>query len=138
VKALLFTLFLLTGPFLFGQTLTTGDVAGVVTDATGAVVPGASVTIKSSDTNEVRTVVSNESGQYRFSLLKPGEYTLSAASSGLKSNATRFAVAVGAAHTMDIKLNLQTTQEVIEVAAEAPTAGAPGRATFAARPVRAR
>ena len=120
MKALLFTLFLFTGTFLFGQTLTTGDVAGVITDATGAVVPGATVTIKSSDTNEVRTVVSSESGQYRFSLLKPGEYTLSAQSTGLKSNTARFSVGVGAAHTMDIKLNLQTTQEVVEVAAEAP------------------
>ncbi len=36
----------------YGQTVTTGDIAGTVKDATGAVVPGASITLKSSDTGE--------------------------------------------------------------------------------------
>jgi Carboxypeptidase regulatory-like domain len=51
----------------FSQTLTTGDITGYVQDATGAVVPGATVTVKSADTGEVRTTQSNEAGQYRFS-----------------------------------------------------------------------
>src|SRR4051812_13566568 len=95
----------------FAQTLTTGDVAGMVTDATGAIVPGAAVTIKSVDTNEIRTAVANDSGQYRFSLLRPGAYTISAQTSGLKSNSSKYAVAVGAAQTMNLTLNVQGTQE---------------------------
>ena len=45
----------------FSQSITTGDVTGTVTDATGAVVPGASVTIKSVGTNEARTELTNSS-----------------------------------------------------------------------------
>ena len=102
----------------FTQTLTTGDVAGVITDASGAVVPNATVTLKYPDTNETRTALSNSAGQYRFSLLKPGAYTISAQTPGLKSGLAKLDVSVGQAQELNLSLTVQGTQEVIEVNAE--------------------
>jgi EAL domain-containing protein (putative c-di-GMP-specific phosphodiesterase class I) len=92
---------------------------GSVKDASGAVVPSATVTLKYTDTNDVRTVVTNESGQYHFSLLKPGDYIISAQTSGLRSNTQKFTVQVGEERQLDITMNVQGTQEVIEVQASA-------------------
>ncbi|HKE26983.1 MAG TPA: carboxypeptidase-like regulatory domain-containing protein [Bryobacteraceae bacterium] len=105
----------------FSQTLTTGDVAGVIKDATGAVVPNATVTLKSVDTGDARTGVTNASGEYRFDLLKPGQYEVSAASTGLKSNVQKFGVLVGQVATMDLMLNVTATQSVVTVEAQAAT-----------------
>ncbi|HWZ34337.1 MAG TPA: carboxypeptidase regulatory-like domain-containing protein [Bryobacteraceae bacterium] len=110
---------LLTALVVCGQTITTADVVGVVSDTSGAVVPGATVTIKAAETNDTRTAVTNDSGQYRFPLMSPGVYLLSAHTAGLKSNSTRFTLLVGQEQAMNITLNPQGTTEVIEVTAEA-------------------
>jgi hypothetical protein len=99
----------------FSQTFTTGDVVGVVTDTSGAVVPGATITIRSAATNEVRTAKSGDAGGFRFALLQPGEYTISAQTAGLKSNVQRFTLLVGQELPKDIVLNPQGTVETVEV-----------------------
>src|SRR5688572_11080595 len=53
---------------------TTGTITGVVTDSTGAVVPGALVTVKFVPTGAIRTFTTNASGLYTAPLLQPGEY----------------------------------------------------------------
>jgi hypothetical protein len=103
----------------FSQTITTGDITGVVSDSTGAIVPNATVTLKFAATNETRSTTSNTAGQYRFSLLAPGEYTISGATAGLKSGTARINVNVGQAQELNLTLSVQGTQEVIEVRAEA-------------------
>ena len=105
----------------FCQTLTTGDAAGVIKDATGAVVPNSTITLKSADTGDVRTAVSNSAGEYRFDLLKPGQYEISATSTGLKSNVQKFSVAVGQVAEMNLTLNVTATQSVVTVEAQAAT-----------------
>ena len=100
----------------FCQTITTGDVSGTVKDTTGAVVPGAMVTIRS-DTGDTRTQATDNSGAYHFTFLKPGDYTLSAVAAGLKTDATKLAVEVGQAASVDLVAKLQATQEVVEVMA---------------------
>jgi hypothetical protein len=112
-------LFLVCALPAFTQTLTTGDVGGSVTDATGAIVPNVTVTLKSTETNSVRTAVTNSAGQYRFSLLNPGEYSLFAATTGLKSGTTKMYVLVGQNLEVNLSLAVQGTQEVVEVRAEA-------------------
>jgi len=57
------------------QTATTGEIAGVVSDPTGAVVAGAKITL-SSDTGLRRQTVSDGTGRYQFTLLPPGQYTV--------------------------------------------------------------
>ena len=53
---------------------TAGEIAGIVTDASGAVVPGASVTVTNQATNAVRTTTTNEAGIYSVPSLVPGVY----------------------------------------------------------------
>ena len=65
---------MLWAPAAFSQTMTTGDIVGSVTDASGAVVPKAIVTAKFLDENTVQTTTANDKGEYRFSLMKPGDY----------------------------------------------------------------
>ena len=119
VHLTLAALFLLCALPAVSQTITTGDLAGTISDATGAVVPNATVTLKFAATNETRSAVTNSAGQYRFSLLAPGEYTISAASTGLRSAVSKFNISVGAAQEMNITLKVEATQEVVEVQAEA-------------------
>ncbi|HUB82672.1 MAG TPA: carboxypeptidase regulatory-like domain-containing protein [Bryobacteraceae bacterium] len=99
----------------FGQNITTGDIAGTVRDATGAVVPGATVTLKNIDSGESRAVQTDTTGAYRFPLLKPGNYTISAASAGLISDTAKLAVSVGQTATLDLVAKVQTVGQTIEV-----------------------
>ncbi len=115
----LFALLLLPITLALGQTMTTADVAGTVTDASGAVVPNATVTLTSTDTNQVRTTTSGSTGQYRFSLVAPGPYTVLAQTTGLKSNVERVDLLVGQGQQINLILNPQSTQQVVQVTGEA-------------------
>lgn len=102
-KASFFLLFLtLTTVCLLSQTITTGDITGVVSDASGAVVAGASVTLKSLDTGETHTDKTNSSGVYRFATLRPGNYQISAKTAGLQSDDLNVSVGVGQVARVDI------------------------------------
>jgi hypothetical protein len=118
-RVLFTALLVVSAPLAFSQTITTGDVTGVVTDSTGAVVPNATVTIRYVDTNDTRTATTSQSGQYRFSLLRPGDYVISAQSAGLKSGTQRFNALVGQEQALNIVLSPQGTTETIEVTAVA-------------------
>src|SRR5215469_18922392 len=52
-----------------GQSIVTGDAVGTVTDPSGAVIPGATVTLTNVGTNAVQTTTTESSGFFRFSLL---------------------------------------------------------------------
>ena len=105
-------------PLAFSQTITTGDVAGVIKDSSGAVVPKAMITLKSLDSGEVRNTSSNSAGEYRLDLLKPGQYEVSASAAGLKSNLQKFPVLVGQVAEINIALTVAGTQEIITVEAQ--------------------
>jgi L-aminopeptidase/D-esterase-like protein len=68
-----------------GQSIVTGDTVGTVTDPSGAVVSGATVTLTSSDTAATQSVVTGANGFCRFPLLKPGPYSLTVKQAGFKS-----------------------------------------------------
>lgn len=74
----------LLAPSLIAQSLVSGDLTGTVTDPSGAVVPKAAVTLKNIGTGQTLTTTTNNSGAYRFSLLQPGPYTVSATASGFR------------------------------------------------------
>lgn len=109
----------IAAPFTFSQSITTADAVGVITDSTGAVVPGATVTLKSTESGETRTITANDQGRYRFPLVKPGEYVLTAAAKGLKSNITRITLLVGEEREVNLSMNAQGTNTIVEVTAEA-------------------
>jgi hypothetical protein len=80
---LCFGLFLLGGPAAWAQ-VDQGAVTGLVLDSTGAVVPGAVVTLTDTDTNLQLSRKANESGVYVFSPVKIGNYKLSASAPGFQ------------------------------------------------------
>src|SRR5215471_6938235 len=101
----------------FAQSITSGDIAGTVTDPSGAVVPNAKVTATNDNTGAVHTTNSNGEGFYRFSFLQPGSYTVSASASGFQSAQRKIQVAVGIAANGNIALPVSTASTTIEVTA---------------------
>jgi hypothetical protein len=57
-------------------------IVGRVTDGTGAVIPGANITITNIGTNESRSVIANDNGEYAIPQIAPGQYTLTAEYAG--------------------------------------------------------
>lgn len=113
-------LLVLGAPATFGQTMTTGDVTGTVTDSSGAVVPGAKISLKNVDTGDMRAVEANSTGVYRFTFLKPGNYQISSTSAGLKSDFGRVVVSVGQVQNVDLVLHPEEAKEVVMVTESAP------------------
>jgi hypothetical protein len=64
---------------------TTGSIYGTVADTTGAVVPGAQVTVKETATGELFNATTSDSGDYSFPTLKPGEYVITAKHEGFQA-----------------------------------------------------
>ncbi|MGH9657706.1 MAG: carboxypeptidase-like regulatory domain-containing protein, partial [Bryobacteraceae bacterium] len=84
----LFLAFCLT---LTGQTVST-EILGLVTDPSGAVIPGAVVTVRRPATGDVRTATTNETGNYTFPLLDIGEYEVTCSAPGFKTEVRRSVV----------------------------------------------
>ncbi len=86
IKGLLLILvvFILWVPTILGQTSGTGALTGAVTDASGAVVPNASVTVTNIATGQARTTMTTTDGTYRFSLLLPGNYSVRIEAGGFR------------------------------------------------------
>src|SRR5262245_51193884 len=104
----------------FAQT-TYGLIEGRVTDATGAALPGTTVTVTQPTTGFVRTVVSNELGLYRALNLSPADYDVTVERSGF-ATATRRSVRidVGAAVVLNVTMELGGLTTGIDVAPSIP------------------
>ena len=61
-----------------------GDILGNVTDASGAAVPGANVTLRNQDTGRELTMVTDEAGSYLFVELEPGRYEVRVETPGVR------------------------------------------------------
>jgi hypothetical protein len=94
------------------QSITSGDISGVVTDPSGAVVPNAKVTAVSDATGETHTANSNGQGVYRFSFLKPGSYTVTATSAGLQAASHKVQVGIGQVATANIGMTLTAARQL--------------------------
>src|ERR1035438_9334495 len=84
-----------TVPAAYGQTATTGALSGSVSDATGAVVPGATVVLVDTGTDAKQTQKTNAEGRYTFANLKPGTYKVTATAESLKSDTVQVTVILG-------------------------------------------
>jgi Carboxypeptidase regulatory-like domain/TonB-dependent Receptor Plug Domain len=102
------------------QTIVTGGVAGTVTDETGAVIEGATVSLKSAATGEVQTQTTSHSGIYQFVLLKPGEYSLTVSREGFKTTVQTVSIQLGQTSTANTTLELGSTSLRVEVSSELP------------------
>src|SRR5881397_208556 len=96
-------------------------VVGHVTDDTGAVVPGAMITIANVGTNESRTVIVNDSGEYAIPQLAPGQYTLTAEYTGFnKVVRSGIVLETNQQARFDIVLKVGGITEEVQVSAAAP------------------
>jgi hypothetical protein len=101
--------------------LATGTLAGTVEDPTGAVVPGARVTVTNQGTNRSLTYETDPSGTYRIVNLAPGLYTVKVETKGFKTVVNRdVELTVGATQHLDFKLELGQETQTITVEAAAP------------------
>jgi hypothetical protein len=97
-----------------------GSLNGRVTDTSGAVLPGATVTVTNVETNVMSTATTNSDGVYNVLYLAPGHYTVSLELPGFKKVAREgIQVRVGDRLTLDVQLELGQVEEALTVTAEA-------------------
>lgn len=121
----------LTGMFVVGpcwttaaaaqSRATTADLTGVVSDGTGAALPGALVTVTNADTNALRSVTTNGEGRYTVPVLPPGLYTVRVELAGFTTQTRpQIALALGTTVTLDLTLPLAGQAEQLTVTGAPP------------------
>ena len=101
----------------FSQSTTTGGLAGVVADPSGAVVPKVKVSAKSDATGATLNTTTNDEGYYRFALLSPGSYTITVNATGFEPVTTKAQIALNQVTSINIPLKVGSAMETIEVSA---------------------
>ena len=95
--------------------------SGTVTDATGAVIPGASITVTSTNQGFQREMKTNEQGTFVFTLLPPGQYSLKVQKQDLSTYThTNIRLEVGQSLEVPVTLTLASVSQNIVVTAAAP------------------
>lgn len=103
----------------FGQTF--GEITGEVTDSSGAVVIGATVSVTNPQTNFTRTATTNNAGNYSFPALLPGVFNVRAEMHGFQSELrTGVALQVQQVARIDFQFRVGAVAETVEVAGGAP------------------
>jgi hypothetical protein len=98
-----------------------GSIAGTVTDPSGGILPGVTVTITSTDRKTVDSVVSNEAGQYVKERLVPGNYEVKVELSGFKQTVyPNIQVSVDTQTRLDVKLEVGAVTEAVTVQGFSP------------------
>ena len=99
-------------------------VSGTVTDASGAVISGATIHMKAAETGIVETRQTNADGFFAFVNLQPGHYDLEASQSGFSTfRQTGILLDVDSAKVLNIKLNVGQVSEKVEVSGDACAIG---------------
>lgn len=103
-----------------GQT-TSGAIGGTITDSSGAVVPGASITVRNVETGVARTLTTNTSGYYRAPELGLGKYEVSVQAGGFQGALRAgIEITVGREAIVDFALKVGSVSEQVTVTGEAP------------------
>ncbi len=120
-RAALLAVVLFTSTALFSQS-SNGTISGTVADASGALIPGVSVTAANNATGIVTTVLSNDAGAYNFASLQPGTYKISAVLPGFRTQ-TFNDVQLGNAGQLrlNVQLEVSAAAQSVEVSVAADT-----------------
>src|SRR5689334_17882815 len=109
---------LLIVPAVVGQSqITTGTIQGTVEDANGAVVPGANVEIKNLDTNQTRTLTTDDNGRFVAPQLQPGRYSVTVSKQGFNTPEIPSAV-LTVGQTLQLKFPLAVSDVAAKVTIE--------------------
>ena len=122
IPLLRFILFLLIVPLVtqasFAQFSQRGNISGVVTEASGAIVPKATVSLLDLGRNQTSSTVTDASGHYEFSQLLPGSYQVSVELAGFKKSVSaQLTVSPQSEIRCDIPLQMASVSEQVTVTA---------------------
>jgi hypothetical protein len=99
----------------------TGAIAGIITDQTGAALPGTTITVVNLATGQSRTVVSLDNGFYRVTALQPSRYTVTAELAGFSTiKRSDVPVNIGSVTDLNLTLRLGNIEESVTVSGESP------------------
>lgn len=119
VRGFIFCLLLIAAiaPTVWAQSqITTGVIQGTVTDEAGAVVPGASVEAKNLETNQIKTLSTDEDGRFVFLQLPPSRYTLTISRQGFATLVQEeFPLTVGQTITINPSMKISQLQETVTI-----------------------
>jgi hypothetical protein len=104
-------------PALAQTTISTGSIQGTITDPSGAVVPGAKITITNRATGQVVNLTSSASGTYSSGALAPGDYVVQVTAQGFKRAEVGATVQIGNITRSDLALQVGSESVVVEVTA---------------------
>jgi hypothetical protein len=110
--------FLCVGHTAFAQF--SGTVSGVVVDPSGAIVPGAALTLRNSATNEQRLATSSAAGIYQFVSLAPGSYELTTTMKGFSTSKTSLTLETNQPLNVPVSLAVGSAAEIVDVSSQAP------------------
>src|ERR1041385_980537 len=106
----------LSGPSAFAQGGSTGSIAGTISDPTGAVVPGATITVKNNATTQEYTATTADNGTFSVPALNSGTYTVTIAAPGFKTTVLQnVKVDVGTPSSVNVTLEVGTPTETVQV-----------------------
>src|SRR6267143_6790875 len=110
---------LVIAPVVSSQTQsTTGTIQGTVTDANGAIVPGANVEIKNLDTNFSKTLTTDDGGRFVSLALPPGNYSVTISKQGFATTVVeKVELTVGQALNLPLSMKVSGVQERVTVTA---------------------
>ncbi len=112
---------LLGPPPVHAQIGQTATLTGTVSDASGAVLPGVTITVKGESViGGSRTTVTDENGTYRFPALPPGDYEVTAELSGFKTTSQQARLQLGQIITLDARLEVGGLTDRVTVLGAAP------------------
>ncbi len=123
MTAAMLLLLLLFSAEVFGQSASArGVIGGTVTDPQGDAVPGAQVTIRSTDFTSTRTLTTSDSGTFTAAMLYPGAYTVDVKAAGFSlKKPTRVNLGIGSSVQLTIHLGVAGVKQNVTVSGRGPT-----------------
>ena len=102
--------------------LSTGDILGNINDPSGAALPGATIVLTNTQTQERHTVTSDQAGEYVFTLLQPGQYSIEVSANGFKpSKVSDITLSAGDRRRVAVGMTVHGVEQTVEVSSAAPS-----------------
>ncbi len=108
------------GSKAFGQNVNAGEIRGTVTDSSGAVMPGVTVSLLNTDTGVAKELMTNDAGLYDAVSILPGNYTLTFSKEGFEKVFRPGIVLNIGAITVDARMTVGAATQQVQVTAESP------------------